>query len=79
VAVVLRDRNGAPLPGAAVTVEAFHNARAGQIVTASLSDAGDGLYRAQVPIARSGLWELRFRAVRGAHVFTRTVAGEVVP
>lgn len=79
VAVALRDHTGAPLPGAAVTVEAFHNARAGRIVTASLSDAGDGIYRAQVPVTRPGLWELRFRAVRGAHVFTRTVAGEVVP
>jgi hypothetical protein len=63
--------------GAAVSLEGFHNARAAQIVAAALADAGDGTYRAQAPIVRPGLWELRFRATRGAQVFTRTLTYEV--
>lgn len=78
VDVALRDAAGAPVPGATVSLEGFHNARAAQIVTAVLADAGSGIYRAQAPIVRPGLWELRFRAVRGADVFTQTVTYQVV-
>ena len=79
VEVALRDASGAPVPGATVSLEGFHNARAAQIVTAVLAEAGEGTYRAQAPIARPGLWELRFRAVRGVDVYTQTVTYEVVP
>lgn len=79
VSVTLRDRGEIPLTGASLSLEAFHNARAAQIVTAVLGDAGSGAYRAQAPIVRPGLWELRFRAVRGADVFTQTVTYEVAP
>jgi nitrogen fixation protein FixH len=79
VEVALRGAAGAPVPGATVSLEGFHNARATQIVTAVLADAGEGTYRARAPIARPGLWELRFRAVRGNDVYTQTVAYEVLP
>ena len=79
VEVTLRDAAGVPIPGATVSLEGFHNARAAQIVTAALADAGEGTYRARAPIARPGLWELRFRAVRGTDVYTQTVTYEVLP
>jgi nitrogen fixation protein FixH len=75
----LRDHAGAPVPDATVSVEAFHNARAEQIVTGVLTGTEDGVYRAPLPIVRPGLWELRFRAERGADVFTRSLTYEVAP
>jgi nitrogen fixation protein FixH len=77
LSVVLRDRSHTPVPGAFVSVEAFHNARAGRVVTGTLVDAGEGGYSGQLPIVRPGVWELRFRAERGGDVFTQTVSYEV--
>ena len=79
VQVTLQDRGGAPLRGAALSVEAFHNARAGRIVKGTLVDGGSGTYRARLPILRPGLWELRFRAEQGGSAFTETVTYEVAP
>ncbi|HEX5044696.1 MAG TPA: FixH family protein [Candidatus Polarisedimenticolaceae bacterium] len=77
LSVVLQDRSGTPITGAVLAVEAFHNARAGQVVTGRLVDAGNGAYERQLPIVRPGLWEMRFRAVRGQDVFTQTTPYEV--
>jgi nitrogen fixation protein FixH len=77
--VRLRDAAGRPLPGASVTVEAFHNARSSRILERSLvpggegEGKGEGVYRADLPMTRPGLWELRFRAVRDGATFTRTL------
>lgn len=79
LAVVLHDRAHAPITGAALSVEAFHNARAGHIVTGTLVESAGGVYRAQLPIVRPGLWELRFRAQRGTSLFTETVSYTVTP
>ena len=71
LAVRLTDRAGAPLAGATVTVSAFPVARSADVVTARLVADGDG-YAARVPVARTGIWELRFDVVRGAERFTST-------
>ena len=60
LAVALVDREGEPLPGAVVEVEAFHNARADRIVRGRLEARGGGRYAAALPIRRPGVWELRF-------------------
>lgn len=65
------DVAGAPLTGATVRVEALHGARAWQVIEASLPEVAPGRYAAELPLRRAGLWELRFRVVRGAEVFTR--------
>lgn len=70
--VRLLDRGGGPIPGATVDVEAFHNARAADLVHARFETARDE-YRAELPVRRSGLWELRFTALSGAHKFTDVV------
>jgi len=68
--VTVRDRAGAPVEGAAVRVEAFHNARAARVLTAELAPAGSGRYAAPVPIERRGQWRFRFDVERGEDRFT---------
>lgn len=71
--VVLRDRDGAPLPAASIEVEAIHNRDAGHHVRAALADAGEGAYVAAVPFHHRGLWELRFDVERNGERFTASV------
>ncbi|MFV2071674.1 MAG: FixH family protein [Thermoanaerobaculales bacterium] len=68
----LHDAHGAPIDGATVSVEAFHNANAGHILRARLEAAGDGIYRAALPMKHNGRWELRFTVTRGKDRFTHT-------
>ena len=68
--VRLSDTSGAPVDGAVIAVEAFHNARSHDIIRAPLQGAGNGLYRATLPMRRDGRWELRFTVDRGTDHFT---------
>lgn len=68
----LLDADGGPLAGAAISVETFHNARGDDIVREVLSDVGNGVYRASLPMTRNGRWELRFTVDRGTDHFTYT-------
>jgi nitrogen fixation protein FixH len=76
VTVRLADRAGAPIEGAEVTVEVFHNARASRILSAALNPEGQG-YVAVMPIDRPGLWEFRLRVTRGPEVFVATLTRDV--
>jgi hypothetical protein len=69
----LADGNGQPLTGARVSVAAFHNARADQILRAELAATGGGAYACPLAMRRSGVWELRFVVDRGGERFTHTV------
>jgi len=73
VVASLRDRDGQPVPGAAMTLEAFHNARAGQVLTVDLAETAAHDYAAEAAIVRPGLWEFRVVARRGAQTFTAVV------
>jgi nitrogen fixation protein FixH len=73
VVLELLDRDGHRLPGLAVGLEAFHNARAGDIVKATFSETAEHDYAADVAILRPGLWEFRVKAVRGVVTFTAVV------
>jgi nitrogen fixation protein FixH len=77
--IVLRvsDRDGAPVEDATVRVTAFHNARASQIVAATLAPTRGGRYSAPLPLDRPGLWELRVRVEQGDRIFTQTIARDV--
>jgi nitrogen fixation protein FixH len=76
--VTLSDQGGAPIPGAQLEIEAFHNAHAAQRLKVDLQpDQLPGAYKAQLPPMRRGLWEFRVRAVRGAEHFTRTLLQDV--
>jgi nitrogen fixation protein FixH len=76
VTVRLADRAGAPIEGAQIAVEAFHNARASRILAAALSPEGQG-YAAVMPLDRPGLWEFRLRVTRGPEVFVSTLTRDV--
>jgi len=73
VVATLSDRDGRAVSGLAVGLEAFHNARAAQIVRATLSETAAHEYVADVAVARAGLWEFRVTAARGAERFTAVV------
>ena len=70
--VRLSAADGAPVTGATVTVAAFHNARANEILRSQLAATGAGEYSSRLSMRRSGLWELRFVVDRGGERFTHT-------
>jgi nitrogen fixation protein FixH len=72
LSVDLGDAAGSPVDGALLDVEAFHNARADDLLRARLDGHGNGRYSAPLPITRQGVWELRFVAERGDDRFTHT-------
>ena len=78
VAVHLRDREGRPVRGAAVSVEAFHNARAAAIVKTTFREDAAGAYLAEAPIVRPGLWEFRLTASADGRTYT-AVVDQAVP
>lgn len=55
----------APLDGAQIQVEAFAQARSGQRVAIDPVGVGGGIYEADAPITRAGLWEVRLKIKRG--------------
>jgi nitrogen fixation protein FixH len=73
----LADRTGRPLDGAVVTVEARHGARAAEPVGGVLESGGEGRYAAELPLARPGLWELRFDVRRDGERFTARISAEL--
>jgi nitrogen fixation protein FixH len=72
----LVDQSGAQVERAELQVEAFHNARAAHVLAARLAET-DVAYRAELPIERAGIWELRFTARRGSDKFTQIVRAEI--
>ncbi len=77
VRAVLTGRDGAPVDGATIEVEAFHNARAANVLGATLVATADHAYAAPMPLRRAGLWEFRVRARRGADTFFATLTKEL--
>ena len=75
--VRLFDRDGEPLSGAEVQVEAFHNARANRVVKGALAPAGPGLYAMTHPFGRPGIWEYRVVAERNGERFLLTTQEEI--
>lgn len=74
--VRLTDPTGRPLAGATIEVEAIHNRAAGDPVRAKVHPAPNGEYAAILPLARRGLWELRFTIERAGQRFTTRLRRE---
>lgn len=72
----VRDRTGASIDGAAVTVEAMHNARSARRYEIALVPDDSG-YAGRVAADRPGEWELRVAARRGADRFTEVLRVQV--
>ena len=77
IAVTLADRDGAPLPGARVTITALHNLEGGRTVTGAGTTGPDGRVVIRLGLRRTGLWELRFETERGADRFTAVLHRDV--
>lgn len=76
VTVELGDRAGAPIDGAAVRIDASHNASAGRIVSIELLPAGAGRYQGTIPLAAAGFWRLELTATHGAERFQTRLSRE---
>ena len=72
IEATILDAVGAPLNGAAVSIEAFHNAHSDDIIRGALIDSGDGTYTAHLPLRHNGRWEMRFVVQRGSERFTHS-------
>jgi nitrogen fixation protein FixH len=79
VRLSLKDAEGDPLIGAAVTVNAFHYSRAKDIVKADLNEAAPGEYVGQMKVRKNGRWGFGFVASRGEDVYRFTLEAQVGP
>lgn len=70
-------RDGAAVIPDEVTVEAFHNARANAVLTATLARRDDGSYGAEMPMRRPGMWEFRLAVRLGDEHFTQVIKQDV--
>jgi hypothetical protein len=77
VELTLRDRQGTPLHGAEVRVEAFPIAVATRVEQRSLQETGLGVYRARLRGGTSGLWELRCVVAYGAARYRQVLRVEI--
>jgi len=71
--VTLVDRDGRPVQGAHLDVEAFSILRARRVIRTTFVENTPGDYRAHVVTERAGRWELSMDATRGKDRFTSTV------
>ena len=69
LSVRLTDARGQALVGAQLSILAFANTRSAQGIQEVLKETTPGRYEASLGRARSGLWEVRLHAVRGADVY----------
>jgi nitrogen fixation protein FixH len=76
---ILTDRAGDPIGDATVGVVAFHNARAADRSGFPMTTTGGGVFTAEAPLRRPGLWEFRFTVVAPGSTFTDTQQIELPP
>jgi len=77
LSVTLTDAHGVPVQGATVSVAALANARANQVLTATLLESSPGRYQGSLAATFPGQWEVRIDAVRGAEHFIATTRTEL--
>jgi hypothetical protein len=77
VELELRDRQGRPVSGAELSLEAFPNAAAHKIHHSKLVEASPGTYRAELRDGASGLWELRCKVAYGTARFQQVLRLDV--
>ena len=71
--VQLRDREGQPVHGLTVRVEAYHMARANQLVTLECVEVLPGQYVGQGRLGREGFWQYAVEAVSPSQRFAADV------
>lgn len=76
VTVTLADARQRPIIGASVTIDARFNARANDVLTATLREAEPGQYTAPLAVRHAGQWEVRIIARRGTDRFVASTRAE---
>jgi hypothetical protein len=76
--VLVKDKDGLPIRDAAITVEAFANARAKDVVIARFVPEPGAPQSARLPLIFAGLWELRFTVEARGERFTETLRRDIV-
>jgi len=77
VRVTLADAARQPVRGASVSITARYNARANDVLSATLREDAPGEYDAPLAVGHAGQWEVRIDAVRGAEHFTASTRTDV--
>lgn len=77
VTLGIADRQGQPVAGAAVEIEAFHTAHAAKMIQLKMKQAEDGTYQAILPIRHSGMWEFQVTAKHENDLFLQTLQKNV--
>ena len=72
VVIRLTDAHDVAVDNAAVAIECFANARAGNRLAVRCRAEGAGVYVADINATHGGIWEFRLRAERGDDVFLST-------
>ena len=75
VEITLRDASGQPLTGLTGSVDLRRPSLAGVQATSKLKSVPSkpGVYRAELPVNRRGLWDFDITAERGDDLFVKTV------
>jgi nitrogen fixation protein FixH len=74
--VIVRDRTGAPLDGAAVRIQGFHRAHAAAALDLALAPIAPGHFRITAPLL-AGVYDLRVVVERGGARFAEPIVAEV--
>lgn len=69
----LTDRDGKPIADASVEIEAFHETHVSKVVRRNMESAGEGVYRAMLPVRYSGMWEFQVTAREKNNLFVQTI------
>ena len=70
IRVSVADAAGSTLDHPTATLQAFHKARAANVIDVPLSLQDDGTFLGTLKVRRLGHWEMRVTIVRGSDVFT---------
>lgn len=73
VRVRVLDRDGNPITGARVEIEAFHHARAGRRLTATLAESAQSGYEGALAVDTAGLWQFSITVRRAGDTFTTDI------
>lgn len=72
IVATLNDKHGQPVPGAAVTLQLYHHARAADVTRLALRETAPGHHEALAPMPTAGTWRLEARVVEGNQPFAFT-------
>ena len=73
VTLGITDKQGQPVTGASVEIEAFHAAHASKTVRQNMKPTEKGTYQTNLPVRYSGMWEFQVTARYKNDLFLQTL------